>query len=218
MTDLAPQEYRQSSVFDPDLARLASREPSRAADMLGRVLDPIVMVVLTLVATCSQASASPWSALEWFGLAVVFVAAVPSVVLYVLIRRGHVGEWQAPRRRERYVPYAATMVSLAAGVVVLHALGAPTLLMRVVIAMLVGIIAMAVFNFVTKASMHSGVLAGAAVTVGFLFGPVAVGVGLVLWCLAAWARVRAGRHSLGQVWLGGVTGAVASSLALWLTR
>lgn len=203
---------------DPDLARLESRSASRLADLIGRVFDPIGVVVLTLIATCWQATTSPSAAAGWFLTAAAFMALVPAVVLRLLLRRGHIGERQVPRRSERYLPYAATMASVAAGVGVLYALGAPEKLLQVVGAMLLGIIAMATLNLATKASLHSGVLAGAVVVLGFLVGPATGVVGVLLWCLVAWARLRAGRHSVGQVLLGGATGAAAPFVTLWLLR
>lgn len=203
---------------DPDLARLQLRSASRPADVIGRVFDPIGVVLFTLGATCWQSAQTLLSAAGWFLTAAAFMALVPAGILHLLLHLGRVGERQVPRRSERYLPYAATMASVAVGVVVLYALDAPTKLLQVVGAMLIGIVSMAALNMATKVSLHSGVLAGAVVVLAFLFGPGAGLVGAAMWCLVAWARVRAGRHSISQVLLGGLTGSAAPLVALWAVR
>lgn len=203
---------------DPDLARLESRNPSRLANVLGQVADPVGMVVLTLIVTCWKATAGPLQAALWFLAATVFMAMIPAAVLALLLRRGHIAERQVPRRRERYLPYAATMTSVTFGVVLLYALHAPALLLRVVDGMFLGILAMAALNVLTKASLHSGVVAGSVMLWGYLVGPAAWVVGGVLWYAVAWSRIRSGRHSVGQVLLGGVTGSAAAAAALWGLR
>jgi membrane-associated phospholipid phosphatase len=196
----------------PDLVRLTAARRSAAADAVGHLSDPAVLVPLVLLVVAARATDSLAQALGWATLAAVFCIGVPYALLHVLVRRGAVTDRHVVVRDQRRAPLVAGVVSVVAGVVVLNRLGAPAPITALVVAMLAGLAAMAVVSLVYKASLHVAVVTGVAtilaVTVGIEWGLLL----LPLVALVAWARVRAGRHTAGQALVGFVVGCAAAGV------
>jgi hypothetical protein len=202
---------RASVEGDPDLARLAAARRSALADRIGHVADPGVLVVGVLLVVAMRSAGSVWAGLGWAALAAVFCVGVPYAVLHVLVRRGAATDRHVVVRHERRTPLAAALVSVAVGVRLLLATGAPAPVTALVVAMLAGLAAMAVVSLVHKASFHVAVATGAAVVLALAVGLV---WGLLLLpgvALVGWARVRAGRHTRIQTLVGAVIGGVAAA-------
>lgn len=196
----------------PDLARLSAARRSRAADTVGRLADPAVLVPVVLLVVAARATDSPGAAAGWAALAAVFCVGVPYAVLHVLVRRGSVTDRHVVVRDQRRTPLAAAVVSVVAGLVVLELLGAPAPVTALVVAMLAGLAAMALVSLAYKASLHVAVVSGVAT---ILASAVGTSWGLALLpvvALVAWARVRAGRHTPGQAVVGLVVGCGAAAL------
>ena len=99
---------------------------------------------------------------------------------------------------------------MVVGILAVVALSAPRRLVGVVIAMLIGLLLVAVANLGTKASFHTAVCAGAAVILSMLWWPAGLVLGVAT-PVVAWARWDEGRHSAGQVILGVLLGAVGGA-------
>lgn len=134
----------------------------------------------------------------------------PYSALFAFLRAGRLRDRQVVRRRERHRLYAAIVGWVVVGILAVVALGAPRRLVGVVIAMLIGLLLVAVANLVTKASFHTAVCAGAAVILSLLWWPAGLLLGVAT-PVVAWARWDEGRHSAGQVILGTVLGAAGGA-------
>ncbi len=194
----------------PDVRRLTAREPSMAADRIGRFFDPLVLTAALLLAVGVAGAANPWVGAGWAALAGVGCAVVPEAVVRLSVRCGRAGDRQLVRREQRHVPMLVAAVSVLAIAVVLTLTGAPPLLVATVWTVLAGVAVLAAVTRVWKASIHAGVAATVATVATGVFG-----IGTLAFtgpiCLAvAWARVRAGRHSLAQVLAGSALGAVVT--------
>ena len=121
-------------------------------------------------------------------------------------------------REQRRMPLLAALTSVVLGVVALSLLGAPQLVMGLVLAMLAGLAAMTLLSTVYKASFHLAVAAGVAGVLASVYGPWVYAVALPVLGAITWARWCTGRHSLGQIVAGAVVGwAAAATVFVALT-
>lgn len=186
----------------PDLARLAERTPSRAADTVSRVLDPLVLVTAVSVLVSVASSPHWWAGVGWAALVVTFCAGIPEITLRLLVRSGRAADRQLVRRESRAVPVLVALGSVVVGVVALGLLGAPRPLVALVVTIFVGLLVIGAITRFWKASFHADVAATVAVVLAVMFGPATALVSVPLVALVSWARVRSGRHSLAQVIVG----------------
>lgn len=196
----------------PDLARLTAARRSRAADAVGHLADPALLIPVVLLVVAARSSHSLWGAAGWAALAAAFCVGVPYALLHVLVRRGSVTDRHVVIRDQRRTPLAAALLSVLAGLVVLDLLGAPAPISALVVAMLAGLAAMALVSLAYKASFHVAVVSGVATILAVEVGTTSGLVLLPLVALVAWARVRAGRHTTGQAVVGFIVGCAAAGL------
>jgi hypothetical protein len=102
--------------------------------------------------------------------------------------------------------------SVAAGLALLAALGAPGLLTGYLSFMLASVMLLALVTLVWKISIHCAVASGSVAILAFSYGPVALS-GYALVALLGWARVAMRDHTVPQVVAGAVLGAAAAALA-----
>ena len=201
---------------DPDVVRLRETPRSRTADRLAVILEPTVLVplVIAVVAICSSSSVP--AAAAWWLLTVVICVVLPYTALLIFVARGAVLDRHVVVRRQRLKPLLVATAFLVAGLVLLGRLGAPRPLLALVLSMLAGLAVMLALSVWYKASFHVAVPAGAGVVLGYLLGPWSLAVTVPVLVALVWARLRAGRHSVGQVVVGLVVG-VATAAAVYPT-
>ncbi|MEP7161686.1 MAG: phosphatase PAP2 family protein [Dermatophilaceae bacterium] len=197
------------------------------------------MVVVTIAVYVSVISSGSFvRGVGWSALTIVFCAITPYAALLVLVGRGVVADRHVVRREQRHWPNVAAVVSVLLALAVLSLVGAPHPLVVLVGSQLASLVALSTVNTWTKASMHAAVLSGAVTVVALRYGAwpvpwrvprvpgapsasewIASGTpdarvwvaGAAFVALVGWARVRGGRHSLGQVLLGALIGLVATA-------
>ena len=179
----------------------------RLARIVSEVLAPAVLVAALLLTIGWHAGETPGVS-RWWGLpGAVFAAVIPLGYVLIGVRRGRLTDHHIPERADRRVPLLFGTASLAVGLLLLLALGAP----REVVALLAaGGAGLAVFAVVThwwKMSIHAGVAAGTVTALTVVFGVVAL-VGVPFVVLGGWARVRLTAHTPAQVVVGAVAGAL----------
>ncbi len=216
-----PADPDQGPHPDPDLARLAARRRSAAADAVSVVLDPTVVLAASVLLVCLLAVDRPAAALGWAALTLVFVVVLPWLVLVLALRSGRVDDRQVVVRAQRHgVMWPATL-SVALGLLLLVVLGAPVPVLRLVAAVLAGALVVGAVTLLWKASVHVAVLASAGTVLVAELAPRAgdavrplLAVLLVLVVVLGWARWRAGRHTVAQVVAGAALGAATAALAV----
>ncbi|HRW17535.1 MAG TPA: hypothetical protein P5181_01700 [Dermatophilaceae bacterium] len=190
----------------PDLDRLAAAAPAQAADLIARLLDPRIVLGLTLAVTCLRQATSPAAGLGWLGVTALSCIGVPWLMLVLLLHRGRVADAQVVQREQRRLPLVAALASIVVGLVALHLLDAPRPIVALVAAILASGLAITVISWWHKASIHTGVaVAAGAVLAQQVSGWVWM-VGMPLAAAVGWARWRAGRHTGWQVVSGALVG------------
>ncbi|PPH64083.1 phosphoesterase PA-phosphatase [Rathayibacter sp. AY1D7] len=182
---------------------------SAVARLATEAFSPAVLAVLVPVVVGARVADPPLLGVAWGALAALFVGVVPYLVIRLLMRTGRIhGDHHVPDRRERALPIALALVSIAAGLVLLAVLGAPAAVTTFGMVTVAGLVADGAVNLVWKLSGHAAVVATCAVVVLIAYGPLSllISVPIVLWVL--WSRVRLGAHTAAQVLAGAAVGTV----------
>ena len=120
----------------------AVRSRNRTARWLTEVFQPPVVVTLQLLVSPVVEAGFPGT-IGYGALAALFVCVLPLVVLLGLVRLGKVTDHHVSDRKQRAPVLLMALASVAAGLVVLQAVGAPRSVMVMVLAIVGGIVVLA---------------------------------------------------------------------------
>ncbi|MGW6856593.1 hypothetical protein [Streptomyces xanthophaeus] len=180
----------------------------KAARVLSDGLAPgnLVVGLLLLIGWHSTGS---WAGLGWGLLAAVFCGVIPIGIIMFGVRRGALTDQHIRVRRQRVLPMALSLVSVVAGIALVHALGAPADVSALVVAMLVGLASSLLVTLGWQISVHMSVAGGTVMILLIAFGapmllavPVAVAVG--------WSRLALRAHTPAQLLAGSALGSTAA--------
>src|SRR5579883_2148566 len=175
----------------------------RAAEWVSLAGSPFLLAALLLLIVSWHATHRVWPALGWAALAAAFVTVTPLILLSLAVWAGRVRNLELDVRRERPWPMLIALGITVLGLLVLWALGAPRLLLILLISTLVGGLVALLITLRWKISIHTGGAAGAAAV------PLLLGVALI-----GWSRVTLGKHTWPQV-LAGAALSVAITLLVF---
>jgi membrane-associated phospholipid phosphatase len=154
----------------------------------------------------------------WFGaVAVLFVCVLPLAAVVLLVRLGKVTDHHVSDRRQRAPVLAMSVVSLLAGLAVLLAINAPNSVIVVVLAIVGGVVVLAVISLFWKISGHAGAIALTTVIAVLILGVQWLPL-LLLVPAVAWSRVVLRAHTVAQVVAGAVVGGGVTAGLWWLLR
>ncbi|NUW33975.1 hypothetical protein HTZ77_21430 [Nonomuraea sp. SMC257] len=179
------------------------------ADQVARrvtdVLAPQVLVIAMppLVGLLAQG----WAGAAWGLLASALCGGVPAAVIAFGVRSGRLDSHHIVDRARRTGPLLSAVGAVLVALVLLVALGAPTLLVATVTAMLVALAVTVPVTLRWKISFHAAVSAGTVVVLAHVLPPVpTVLAGGAVVALVCWARVRLAHHTAAQVGAGALVG------------
>jgi hypothetical protein len=174
------------------------------------LLEPKNWLIVTVVGVGWHADGL--AGVGWGLLAALFTAVLPTVFISYGVRRGRWDDRNVGARRPRLIVLAFIAASVAAGLIVLAAAGAPRLLTGYLCFMLASVAGLVLVTMVWKISIHCAVASGSVAILAFTYGPLAL-TGYLLVALLGWSRVTVGDHTVAQVVAGCVLGAGAAALA-----
>ena len=148
----------------------------------------------------------------WGLLAALFAAVLPTLFISYGVRRGRWSDRNVGARRPRLIVLAFITASVAAGLILLVALGAPRMLTGYLAFMLASVAVLAAVTTVWKISIHCAVASGSVAVLALTYGPLVL-AGYALVALLGWSRVALKDHTIPQVVAGSVLGAAAGLLA-----
>lgn len=181
----------------------------RTARIVTEVTAPAILVATMFLLLGWYSSRESAAGLAWGLLAAVFGSLIPFVYILGNVRRGRLTDHHVGVREQRRVPLLVGLASVAVGLLLMAALGAPRAVLALTAAGAVGLAVSVTVSHWWKMSIHSAVASGAAVILVLVFGPALFGVWPVLG-LIGWSRVRLGDHTVPQVLVGGVIGALVA--------
>jgi hypothetical protein len=178
----------------------------RVARLITEVFAPAVLVAAQIVLVGWHAGGHDGVS-RWWGLpGAAFAAAIPFGYVMRGVRRGRYPDHHIPDREHRRLPLIVGAASLAAGLAVLIALGAPRDVIALLAAGGAGVVIFGVITQWWKVSIHAGVAAGTIAVLVAVFGPWALTATPVV-LVVAWARVRLCALTVALVTAGAIAGA-----------
>ncbi|MDP4504413.1 phosphatase PAP2 family protein [Nonomuraea turcica] len=182
------------------------------AKRVTNLLAPQVLVILMppVVGLLAQG----WRGAAWGLVASAFCGGVPATVIALGVRSGRLDSHHIVDRARRTGPLLAAVAAVLVALALLVVMGAPTLLVATVTAMLAALGVTVPITLRWKISFHAAVSAGTVVVLAHVLPalPTAIAGGAVVG-LVCWARVRLAHHSWTQV----MAGAVVGTATTWAT-
>lgn len=158
--------------------------------------------------------AQGWPGAAWGLVASVLCGGVPAAVIAAGVRAGRLDSHHIVDRSRRAGPLLSAVAGVLFALLLLAWLGAPTLLLATVTAMLAALAVTIPVTLRWKISFHAAVCAGTVVVVAHVLPPVPVLLaGAAVVALVCWARVRLAHHTPAQV----VAGTAVGTLVTWGT-
>jgi membrane-associated phospholipid phosphatase len=180
---------------------------SSAAERTSYLLEPKNWIILTTVAIGWHADGV--RGLGWGALAAFFAGVLPTLFINRGVRSGRYADRYVGAKGPRLAVLAFITASVAAGLILLAALGAPGALTGYFACTLASVAVLAVITSIWKISIHCAVAAGSVTILALFFGPW-VTPGYLLVALTGWSRIVLNDHTVAQVVAGSVLGALAA--------
>ena len=194
----------------------ALRARNRSARWLTEVFQPPAVVTVQLLLSPAIEAGFPGTAV-YGALAAFFVCVLPLLLLLGLVRLGKVTDHHVSDRKQRAPVLLMALASVMAGLLVLEAIGAPRSVVAMVLAIVGGILVIAVVSPFWKISGHAAAMSSSAVIAVLMLGPAWLPL-LLLVPAVGWSRVVLRAHSAAQVVAGSIFGGVVMSGLWWLLR
>ncbi|MER6199905.1 hypothetical protein ABT234_21350 [Streptomyces sp. NPDC001586] len=180
----------------------------KAARVLSDVLAPANLVVALLL-LIGWHSTTSWTGLGWGLLGALFCGVVPIGIIVLGVRRGALTDQHIRVRRQRIVPMGLSLLSVVAGITLLHVLGAPREVFALVVAMLVGLVSSLLVTVGWQISVHMSVAGGTVMILALVFGPPVLPAALIA-AAVGWSRLVLRAHTLAQLLAGTALGGTAA--------
>ncbi|MFD7263452.1 hypothetical protein [Streptomyces sp. NPDC059874] len=180
----------------------------KAARILTDALAPANLVV-GLLLLIGWHSTRSWTGLGWGLLGALFCGVVPIGIIVLGVRRGALTDQHIRVRRQRMVPMALSLVSVVAGITLLHVLGAPADVFALVVAMLVGLASSLLVTVGWQISIHMSVAGGTVMILLLVFGAPVLPAALFA-AAVGWSRLVLRAHTPAQLLAGTVLGGTAA--------
>lgn len=178
-----------------------------AAERVSYLLEPKNWIIATTLAVGWHSDGAV--GLAWGTVAALFAGVLPMVFISRGVRRGQWADRYVGAKRPRLIVLSFIIASVAIGLALLVALGAPGELTGYIGCMLGSVAVLAGITTVWKISIHCAVASGSVTILTLLFGPWLVPAYLLV-ALTAWSRVVLKDHTPAQVIAGSVLGAAAA--------
>ena len=199
-----------------DRGIVSIRVKNRVARAITEALQPPITVALLLLLSPAMEPGFPGTV--WFGaVAVLFVCVLPLAAVVVLVRMGKVTDRHVSDRKQRFPVLAMSVVSLLAGLGVLLAINAPYSVIVVVLAIVGGVVVLAIISLFWKISGHAGAIALTTVITVLILGTPWIPL-LLLIPAVGWSRVVLRAHTVAQVVAGALVGGGVTAALWWLLR
>jgi membrane-associated phospholipid phosphatase len=184
----------------------------RLAAVLSAVGSPFALLPLTVLLV-SLRTVSVGSALA-FAAALACLGVIPLILLLRhKVRTGRWSDHDVSDRSHRREFYPSTMVATAGTAVGMWLLGAPGVVVRGILVLLLLLVLASMLSRWSKISLHTSVGAFCTVTLVTVNVWVAGGA-LILATAVGWARIALERHTLWQVLNGAALGAACGLVVL----
>jgi membrane-associated phospholipid phosphatase len=182
----------------------------RSALLISNLLcPPAVAGIGMLLVAATQPTPKRWG---YAAAYIVLAIGIPLFILLGMLYRGIVSDLDVTQRHERLIPFVTALGGAAAACSYLYYIEAPPLLLRFAVAHLAVMSLVFLITLYWKISVHSAGIAGVATFFSSMIGLPLMAFAPIL--LVSWSRVHLGRHTVGQVFAGGILGSLFFILLL----
>jgi len=179
---------------------------SALARLTSNVFNPFLVSFAVIILLAFESTVTVAEAFKWLSVSLALsVLPVFAFVVFMVRINKLDGIFINPRRQRTKVYVLATALAVI-GIIILHFLEAPKLLLVTFVAGLAAIAVYMSINLYWKISLHTGFITAAAAILIIVYGIIAVWA-VLLAALVAWARIEMKLHSSIQV----VSGALLSA-------
>lgn len=190
-------------------------DESRAARLITDGLDPKTWIIAdTLLIGWHTGRLA---GIGWGLLGCLFAAVIPLAFIKYGIRRGRWTDRHVGRRRQRIIVMTFIIGSVATGILLLWACGAPRTMIALIAAMLTTLAALLAVTPAWKISVHAAVSAGSVAMLAMTYGPWVL-LACPLVAVVGWSRVELKDHTLAQVLAGAAVGGSVAAATFALIR
>ena len=208
--DVAQRRGNMSLHVENAVAPATGR--AEAARLVSAIIHPIVFPLITLGIALYVATGSLPDVGRWVAMALLLTTIPVAALVGFQVMRGAWTDLDVSVRRQRYLLYPFGLACMLLLAYTYRRFGAPSIAIRITLAIVIANIVGALINLFYKVSAHAS---GAAICATVLFSVGALGglIGAVAALLVGWSRVELRRHTRGQVLLGWSVG-IASTLVM----
>jgi membrane-associated phospholipid phosphatase len=192
------------------------RAKNRAARWLTETFQPPVVVSIQLLISPLTQPGFP-ETMVYGALAALFVCVVPLILLLVLVRLGKVTDHHVSDRKQRAPVLLMALGSILAGLLVLEGLNAPPSVIAMVLAVVGGVVVLAVVSPFWKMSGHAAAISCSAVIAVLMLGAAWAPL-LLMVPAVGWSRVVLRAHTVAQVVAGSLFGGVVMAGIWWMLQ
>lgn len=208
---------REMPGLDMQTISPSPTKAQRLARFTTEIFAPAPTVAAMLVVVALHSTTSLLDAVRWGILVLVFTPLLPLLYLLYEVRRQRLTDRHVRLREQRPRILAVAIASIVFLLGLLVMLDAPSELIRLVAAGVVGLVSVTLVTLAWKISIHVAVVAGSVITLVALFGWLLLSF-LPVIALTAWARVILQDHTPRQVLAGAILGATVAGIMFGLAQ
>jgi hypothetical protein len=187
---------------------------ARWARVISNLLSPPMVWSILVFFIAFHFAENRLQGLMWALTYGILVCLMPILFIAWRVHSGKISDLHMKERQERIIPFAVSIVCAILAWEVLRLMNAPTILPLIAAITLMELIVMLVITFAWQISMHAMSISVALVATGIVFGAgPALFVSPLLPIVGA-ARLRLQRHTLAQVVVGAIVGAIIPLVVL----
>jgi uncharacterized membrane protein len=172
---------------------------NKAAEVISAILSaPLIAIYTFAVLIYLKRPSSPILLLT---ISFLFGAILPLATIIYMAKKGIIPDINASDRQTRMKPFIAALISYLIGVITLMLVGAPQILITLMVCYFVNSLVMMAITRVWKISLHASGIAGPATFLVHELGLTMLPFFMLL-IPTVWARIKLGEHDLNQVMAG----------------
>lgn len=188
----------------------------KIARIVTEVFTPPLIAVIALGVVSYQSASHTSEFLKWWGISSLLIGIIPVAFIFKRLHEGNLDNHNMSTANQRYMPFVISIASSLAAFIIMYVMSAPPFIIAVTLSA-VGILTLAMLlTPKCKISMHCGSMAGAAIILTFVLGTWAWSM-VILVPVLGWSRVKVREHTVPQVILGSMVGAVVTWTIFKLT-
>jgi len=184
-------------------------DKQKLASLVSAVLNAPLITLLTFIPLILRYGDG--ETVKLFAVTSFFGCFLPLGMVVAMMKKGLITDFYATNRRERFIPFLATITSYVMGTVSLVVVQAPAPITALMACYIVNGLVLLIITLRWKISIHASGVASPVTALVYLLGTRMLPL-FMLFLPVAWARLELKAHDKKQI----TAGALLSSVLTWL--